>query len=513
MFAHPDGAAADASQSPSAPQAASVADVPWLAAISALRDTPQLRGSAGLEAVEQALHWAAGRLEIRPHINSPIAFEHKQAHLAEVDALAAQRDSVFKVALLQALHPHLWQTPATAWRQRWLALLQRLASCMHPVPPGLTPEAQTHALPGWLGEAVANADGWLEPHCKPATRASLAPLAVWNNALALSALHHLGRLVRSQDDLLRVMLNGQPLAGHWMSAPKVKLLDTNSSDRLALHCQPWLARLLGGTPLAVSAPAPAMHHTLSLGGTKHLNDFSNGERRRHTGLKPAHLYYAALIERLGVLDSPMPQTEPTSMAPSETPSTLPPGSSPALPPELARALPSGLHAVVGLAVARADAFGAMAKSLTEKPSRIFRTRRAAPATPSSAFSMCDGALGALHLPNAQLRWRAADEPSSLGSFHLDGAALNPGVGLAWLDLTLVLRLNGQWAALPLVLDDDPVDPCRIHLRPLQPWPPALAKAATHGGLAQRLGQALPSASWAVDIDGAGALLCAAVVLG
>ena len=105
MFAHPDGAAADASQSPSAPQAASVADVPWLAAISALRDTPQLRGSAGLEAVEQALHWAAGRLEIRPHINSPIAFEHKQAHLAKVDALAAQRDSVFKVALLQALHP------------------------------------------------------------------------------------------------------------------------------------------------------------------------------------------------------------------------------------------------------------------------------------------------------------------------------------------------------------------------------------------------------------------------
>ena len=29
----------------------------------------------------------------------------------------------------------------------------------------------------------------------------------------------------------------------------------------------------------------------------------------------------------------------------------------------------------------------------------------------------------------------------------------------------------------------------------------------------RLGQALPGASWAVDIDGAGALLCAAVVLG
>ena len=127
--------------------------------------------------------------------------------------------------------------------------------------------------------------------------------------------------------------------------------------------------------------------------------------------------------------------------------------------------------------------------------------------------MGEGALGALHLPNAQLQWQAADEASSLGSFHLDGEALNPGMGLDWIDLTLVLRLNGQWAALPLVLDDDPLDPCRIHLRPLQPWPSALAEAAAHGGLAQRLCQALAGASWAVDIDGAGALLCVAVVLG
>ena len=85
----------------------------------------------------------------------------RESHAA-ADALARERDSVFKVGLLQALASDLAATGGPV-PQGIAALRHRLAICTQPVPTGLSLDSGAA-----LAEAGSAAERWLQPWPQPA---------------------------------------------------------------------------------------------------------------------------------------------------------------------------------------------------------------------------------------------------------------------------------------------------------------------------------------------------------
>ena len=255
-----------------------------------------------------------------------------------------------------------------------------------------------------------------------------------------------------------------------------------------------------------------------------------------TGLKTANLYYAALVERLRALGQSTlvaPSTVAASAAVAALPDhaiamtpspTLPAG----LPAELQDQLPSGLHPVAACSVfALGQSLGGGPASTTDVTaliqgwsgnSRLLKTRRAGTApvkglpirapTPPDLGAV---ALGPLPLPRAALQMRDGVADDQWVSISLDPALLNPRLGLAWVDVTVLVLQAGRWWVLPVALDDDETDPTRLCLRPLMPWPPGLARG-DEASLLPRLRAAMHASAWAVDMADSGGLVCAALAL-
>ena len=260
-----------------------------------------------------------------------------------------------------------------------------------------------------------------------------------------------------------------------------------------------------------------------------------------TGLMTANLYYAALVERLRALGQPTPITPSTvaasaavaAMSDHATPMTPSQALPAGLPAELQDQLPSGVHPVAACSVF------ALGQSLMGSPTPttdmaalirgwsgakrrpqtgILKTRRASP-VPGSGLptrlppppDFDTQALGPMHLPTATLQIGEDPGDDRRVSICLDPALLNPGQGLAWLDVTVLVQQAGRWWVLPVALDDDEADDARLWLRPLMPWPPGLQQGQEQS-LTQRMADALRDAAWAIEVVGSGALVCAAFAL-
>ena len=519
--------------------------IPWLDFARGLRRELQSAGKAGVDALDHALAWASGARPIPARISLHCSRNPQRESNAEADALTRDRDTVFKVALLQALTAELAAELAAAGQplaQGIAALRQRLASCTQPVPAGMSLDS-----PDALADAAVAADRWLQPWPQPGLAAvGHGPLPRWNNALALCALDHLAARAHTLNDLRLDLLNRQPLAAKFSPGPAGKLMDSNGTLAVSLHCQPWLAQLLKfGAAQGLPTP-PHPWWTLRFSGLKHLGGSVAGTARtgdlkmvHMTGLKTANLHYAALLERLRALGqgaSITPSAVPASAAGAAmpNPTTAMPSSQnlPAgLPAELQAQLPTGLHPVAACSVfALGQGLGsgpqpATAPGVPELIQRwsgprqvaksgILKTRRASPAqvaglparlTPDPGFD--SQALGAMQLPTAMLQIGEDPTDGQQVSICLDPQQLNPGQGLAWLDVTVLVRQAGHWWVLPVALDDDPADATRLCLRPLAPWPPGPQQ-----GQAPSLAGALRQAAWAIELVGSGALVCAALAL-
>lgn len=512
--------------------------IPWVEFARDLRDTLQSAGKAGVAVLDFALAWASGARPIPQRVSQFCGPNPQRESHGAADALTRERDTVFKVALLQALTAALGPA-GESLTQGIAALRHRLATCQQPVPTGLSLDSAVA-----LHDAGAAADRWLNPGPQPAfDQRPPVTLPRLNNAVALCALDHLAARVRTLSDLRMDLLNGLPLAAKFNPGPAGKLIDSNGTEAVALHCQPWLAQLLKFSAADGLPTPPHPWWTLRFAGLKHLGGTTAGTARtdglktQHiTGLKTANLYYAALVERLRALGQPAPVTPSTAAASAATAAApdhatpmTPSQALPAgLPAELQDQLPSGLHPVAACSVF------ALGQSLAGGPaattdvtaliqgwsgnSRLLKTRRAGTApvkglpirspTPPDLGAV---ALGPLPLPRAALQMRDGVGDGPLVSIWLGPALLNPRLGLAWVDVTVLVLQAGRWWVLPVALDDDETDPTRLCLRPLMPWPPGLARG-DEASLLQRLRAAMHAASWAVDMADSGGLVCAALAL-
>lgn len=515
--------------------------IPWVQTARHLRDKLNATGKAGVAALDMALAWASGAWPIPQRVSLPCGPNPQRESHGTADALTRDRDTVFKVALLQDLTSEL-EAAGQPLAQGIAALRWRLATCTQPVPTGLSLDSAAA-----LAEAGAAADRWLKPWPQPATGLIGNDLLQrLNNALALCALDHLAARVRTLSDLRLDLLNGLPLAAKFNPGPAGKLIDSNGTVAVDLHCQPWLAQLLKlGAADGLPTP-PQPWWTLRFKGLKHLGGAVAGTARTDglkmmhmTGLKTANLYYAALIERLRALGQPASTTQ-SAMSASAADAAMPAQAipmipsqilPPALPAELQVLLPSGVHPVAACSVfafGQSLAGGQLLAATPgvsalihgwSGPSRvarggIFKTRRASPVPgvglparlpPLPHFDT--QALGPMLLPIFTLKIGEDPADGLRVSICLDPALLNPGQGLAWLDVTVLVRQADRWWVLPVALDDDEADAARLWLRPLMPWPTGLQQ-----GPAQRLADALRQATWAVEVVGSGALVCAAMAL-
>ena len=508
--------------------------IPWVEFARHLRDELQSTGKAGVAALDRALAWASGAMPI-PHRISLLCSANplRESHAA-VDALSRERDTVFKVALLQALASDL-AAAGEPLAQGIATLRQRLATCKQPVPTGLSMDSAAA-----LAEAGAAVDRWLNPWLQPALDLNPpGPLPRWNNALALCALDHLAARVRTHSDLRMDLLNGLPLAAKFSPGSAGKLIDSNGTVAVDLHCQPWLAQLL---KLGAAEGLPTPPHrwwTLRFKGLKHLGGIPAGTTRvdgqkkvNMTGLKTANLYYAALVERLQALGQPAPINPATvavsaavaAMYDHATPMTPSQALPAGLPAELQDQLPSGVVPcsvfALGLkgSLTSISDMAALIRGWSGTKRRlqtgILKTRRASPVRGGGLSTRLPQppdvdtqALGPRHLPTATLQIGEDPADDRRVSICLDPAQLNPGQGLAWLDVTVLVQQAGRWWVLPVALDDDEADDARLWLRPLMPWPPGLQQGPT-----QRLADAMRQGAWAIEVVGMGALVCAAIAL-
>ena len=442
----------------------------------------------------------------------------KQQARREIEKVSFARDNTIRVTLVHAMRKLLHPDGVAHSTEDLL----RVICQPYDVPPGLflvNPNEHLKITGNWVDNVISILQDWESQLNVQLLKSESEPdwSIAWNTGIALTALQSLLNLLRNSIDsldskFLENLTFNFPRFSAGKSGQAACIPTSNPGIKVYLKISPWLAQLL---QFDVAEDQEEYLWSLKF-DTKRIGNKGNGNYEVKTGLTVAHLYYAVLIERLY-------QLKPAQLSPQRN-YMITPSVSSDLPASLVDVLSPPERSVASFTIE------AMRNKKSNRSFRLSTRRGSLPGeVPVVSKNVANSQRSVLPGPAHDDRNRGPlnklissdklkyqhpsdkDELETFGSVFLDADDLDPCGKLQWMYMVLILIHKGQWFVVrPELLEDE-------HVLPEDQYTENRVHLALYDDLSEDLDwdsivKAMPSAHWAIRIDGRGGFVCAVLDL-